>query len=181
MAAISCARRRRSSGPLSSNESWRPGSGGTTPDEAAIAAAVPDAKRCLTEFDRLLGSQPFLAGDQMSLADVLLAPQLCLLAATPEGAVLLQVAGLSNWLQRISERPSMKATTPPKELRPWSRVISSGVAGDFRQAFEDKRRQFKPGGTAVGWSSKDTSAATPQSHSRWSLYEQEATADPWSD
>src|SRR6516165_6172063 len=47
---------------------------GTVPDEAAIAAAVPDAKLCLGELNRLLGEQHFLAGNHLSLADVMLAP-----------------------------------------------------------------------------------------------------------
>jgi glutathione S-transferase len=90
---------------------------GLTPDEAVIAAAVPDAKRCFAELNGLLAGQPFLAGDRFSLADVLLAPQLSLLAATPEGARLLEGTALSDWLGRMSERPSMQATVPPKELK----------------------------------------------------------------
>ena len=62
---------------------------GKTPDEAAIAAALPDARLCLGELDRLLGDQKHLAGDEFSLADVLLAPQVYYLAATPEGASIL--------------------------------------------------------------------------------------------
>lgn len=89
---------------------------GLTPDEAVIAAAVPEATRCFGELNRLLGGQRFLAGDQFSLADALLAPQLSLLAATPEGERLLEGIALADWLKRMNERPSMKATVPPKEL-----------------------------------------------------------------
>src|SRR5215216_6241243 len=32
-------------------------------DEAAIAAAVPRARLCLSEFARLMGEEPYLAGD----------------------------------------------------------------------------------------------------------------------
>jgi glutathione S-transferase len=42
---------------------------GTTTDEAAVAAAVPMARVCVAELDRLLGAQQFLAGNQLSIAD----------------------------------------------------------------------------------------------------------------
>jgi glutathione S-transferase len=90
---------------------------GTTPDEAAIAAAVPDAERCLGELDRLLGEQPFLAGNHLSLADLQLAPQLVYLAATPEGAKIMAGTRLKAWLGRMDARPSMQATLPPEPLR----------------------------------------------------------------
>jgi glutathione S-transferase len=90
---------------------------GTTPDEAVCAAAVPDAGRCLTELDRLLGEQPFLAGDQLSLADLLLAPQLLYLAATPECSKIMAGTRLKAWLGRIEARASMQATLPPEPLR----------------------------------------------------------------
>jgi glutathione S-transferase len=90
---------------------------GTTPDEAACAAAVPDAERCLQELDRLLGDQSFLAGDQLSIADLLLAPQLSYLAATPECAKIMQGTRLKAWLGRMQARASMQATLPPEPLR----------------------------------------------------------------
>ena len=70
---------------------------GKAPDEAAIAAALPDAQLCLGELDRLLGDQAHLACDDFSLADVLLAPQVYYLAATPEGASILAGTALRSW------------------------------------------------------------------------------------
>jgi glutathione S-transferase len=90
---------------------------GTKPDEAAIAAAVPDARLCLGELNRLLGDQFFMAGDRLSLADLMLGPQLYYLAATPEGAAILKDTALLAWLGRINARASMQATEPPEELR----------------------------------------------------------------
>jgi glutathione S-transferase len=90
---------------------------GKAPDEAAINAALPEARLCLGEIDRLLGDQKHLAGDEFSLADVLLAPQLYYLAATPEGASILEGTALLAWLERVSERASMQATLPPEPLR----------------------------------------------------------------
>jgi glutathione S-transferase len=90
---------------------------GKTPDEHAIDAALPDARLCLGELDRLLGDQAHLAGDEFSLADVLLAPQIYYLAATPEGEAILEGTALRAWLERVGERASMQATLPPQALR----------------------------------------------------------------
>jgi glutathione S-transferase len=88
-----------------------------TPNEDAIAAALPDARLCLGELDRLLGDRAHLAGDEFSLADVLLAPQIDYLAATPEGASILAGTALREWLGRVGERASLRATLPPAALR----------------------------------------------------------------
>jgi glutathione S-transferase len=90
---------------------------GTTTDEAAIEAALPMARVCIAELDRLLGAQPFLAGDRLSIADLMLAPQLDFFAETPEGKSLLQETRLQAWLARMNERPSMQATLRPEALR----------------------------------------------------------------
>jgi glutathione S-transferase len=90
---------------------------GTTTDEAAVAAAVPMAKTCVAELDRLLGAQRFLAGETLSIADIILAPQLDFFAATPEGRKALEGTGLKAWLARMNARPSMIATQRPEALR----------------------------------------------------------------
>jgi glutathione S-transferase len=90
---------------------------GKTPDEHAIDAALPDARLCLGELDRLLGDNAYLAGDDFSLADALLAPQIYYLAATPEGEAILAGTALQAWLARVAERASMQATLPPQALR----------------------------------------------------------------
>lgn len=91
---------------------------GLKPDEAVIASALPMAKTCFTELDRLLGTQTFLTGETLSIADLMLAPQLYFLALTPEGRGLIKdTRRLEAWLTRMLERPSMKATEPPEALR----------------------------------------------------------------
>jgi glutathione S-transferase len=55
-------------------------------DEAAIANAVPNARICIAEIGRLLDGHPWMAGDAISLADLLLAAHLSMLAQAPEGA-----------------------------------------------------------------------------------------------
>ena len=90
---------------------------GMSTDETAVAGAQPLARTCIAELDRLLGSQRFLAGDQVSIADLMLAPQVDFLAATPEGKALLDGTGLKAWLARMNARPSMLATLRPEPLR----------------------------------------------------------------
>src|SRR5215217_6554690 len=51
-------------------------------DEAAVAAAVPRARLCLSEIARLMGEQPYLAGDAVSLADLMLIPILTYFSRT---------------------------------------------------------------------------------------------------
>jgi glutathione S-transferase len=89
---------------------------GLAPDEAAIAEAMPKAHVVFNELSRLLGSKDYLAAEQMTLADILVAPQLDFLAATPEWAPLTAAcANLVSWLARMNARASFKATT-------WERV-----------------------------------------------------------
>ena len=90
---------------------------GTATDQAAIDAAMPMARVCIAELDRLLGTQPFLAGDSLSIADLMLAPQLDFFAETPEGESLLAETRLKHWLVRMNERPSMRVTLRPEALR----------------------------------------------------------------
>ncbi len=95
---------------------------GLTPDETAVAAAMPKARTVYTELSALLGRQPFFAGEAFTLADVLLAPQLDFLSATPEWAVLTAATPhLCAWLERVRARPSLEATT-------WERVAARAAA-----------------------------------------------------
>ena len=93
----------------------KPALHGLTPDEAAIAAAMPQAVTVFNEIARLLGDHPYLAGQTLSLADLMLAPQVDFFVGIPEWE---RLAGphdnLRNWIARMSERPSMQATTWPR-------------------------------------------------------------------
>jgi glutathione S-transferase len=88
-----------------------------TPDEAVIAQAAPKVPVCIGELNRLLGGNAFFAGEHVSLADLLVAPQLDFLFATPEGRTAMQGTRLETWLKRMNARPSMQATLPPEPLR----------------------------------------------------------------
>ena len=85
---------------------------GAPPDEGVIAAALPGARRVLAEIARLIGDNTFLAGPALSLADLMIAPQLDMLAATPEWQDLAPPhPTLVAWLARVVARPSFVATT----------------------------------------------------------------------
>lgn len=87
---------------------------GLTVAEAAVAASVPRARLCLAEISRLRGEQPFLAGERISLADLMVIPLLCYLSRVPEGeAPLADNPGLRAWMGRIEERQSFQVTKPP--------------------------------------------------------------------
>jgi glutathione S-transferase len=95
---------------------------GLTPDEAAIAAAMPKARTVFTELARLLGEQTFFAGEALSLADLLLAPAVAFFTQTPEWSALgAPHPNLVAWLARMEARPSMQATT-------WERVSEMAKA-----------------------------------------------------
>jgi glutathione S-transferase len=83
---------------------------GGVPNEEKIAAALPGARICVNEIERLRGDSEFLVGDAVSIADLMLAPQLDYFAATAEGREILDGTRLAAWLERMRSRPSMRAT-----------------------------------------------------------------------
>jgi glutathione S-transferase len=86
---------------------------GNTPDEAAIAAALPQARTSVTALENLLDGNACLAGDRLSLADLLLIPVYDYVAQTPEGEKLLAEApNLRRWWDRVRTRESVAKTRP---------------------------------------------------------------------
>lgn len=83
---------------------------GRGPDEEGVAKAVPAARVCIQELQRLMGAAPFLAGDSISIADLMLAPHLAMFRMTPEGKDLLKGGTLNEWMDRMAARPSLQAT-----------------------------------------------------------------------
>lgn len=78
-----------------------------TPDESVIAAAVPDAAKCIGLLDGQLAATPYLAGSAMSLADLFVLPAINYLAMVPEGGPLLESAGaVTDWAARMQGRDS---------------------------------------------------------------------------
>ncbi len=87
---------------------------GEEPDMAAIAAALPRVKDCLGVLDDALSESAYLAGENMSIADLLLVPIIFYMANTmPERKELMAGrANLSRWFDTMAERPSFAATVP---------------------------------------------------------------------
>ena len=91
-------------------------------DEANVAQALPKGRTVFAELSRLLGGNRYFAGENLSLADLLVAPQMGFLALTPEWAALsADTPNLVAWLARMNERASMKATT-------WERIAQLAAA-----------------------------------------------------
>lgn len=91
---------------------------GLTPDEALIAAAMPHARRVFDELARLLDERAYFAGEQISLAEMMLVPQIDFLTQTPEWAELTgALPNIVAWYARASARASFAATT-------WERVVA---------------------------------------------------------
>lgn len=107
----------KAAAPIAFNRIIGPKLLGLPTDEVAIADAMPMARICFAELDRLLGDQPFLIGSNLSIADIMLAAQLDLLATTPEGQELIDGTRLDPWLERMRKRPSLVASQPPEALR----------------------------------------------------------------
>ena len=107
----------KAAAPIAFNRIIGPRLLGLPGNEEAIAEAMPMARTCFAELDRLLGDKPYLAGDKFSIADIMLAAQLDLLGDTPEGHELMSSTRLVPWLERMRTRPSFVATQPPEALR----------------------------------------------------------------
>jgi glutathione S-transferase len=90
-------------------------------DEQAVAAALPLAKTCVQALEEILGGQSYLAGEQVTLADLFAVGHLEFFAQTPEGADMLAGSPLLGWLERMGERPSVRNTS-------WDRLTETAAA-----------------------------------------------------
>jgi glutathione S-transferase len=83
-------------------------------DEAKIRQAAERLETLLQLADQTLEKTPYLVGEQLTLADLFLAPILFWLEKTPEGqAALPKYDALARWYKAISQRQSFQATIPP--------------------------------------------------------------------
>jgi glutathione S-transferase len=84
---------------------------GGTPNESTIRESLQTARTCLKALEAVLDDSRFLAGDELSLADLHAAPMLLYLSLTPEGVELLAShRQLNLWLAKMLARPSVKRT-----------------------------------------------------------------------
>jgi len=87
---------------------------GRATDEAAVSEALPKVRHCLGEIARLADDRQFLAGDTVTLADLMAIPQIYYFKKFPEGvAQLAELPALAAWANRMEARQSLQVTTPP--------------------------------------------------------------------
>lgn len=85
---------------------------GRATNEARIARLLPKAETCLAALEALANGA-WLAGDQLTLADLHAAPMFALFRRAPEGAAMMpRYPRLETWWAAISDRPSFIETTP---------------------------------------------------------------------
>ena len=90
----------------------KPGSG-AAPDEVRISAALGEARKIVDVLEGFAKADPFLLGDQVSLADCHAIPMLHLFSQAEEGAMLLKRAPkLTSWLETFRARESFQKTAP---------------------------------------------------------------------
>jgi len=84
--------------------------------ESKIAEALPRAETCLAAIEELMQGEPYFLGGALTLADLHAAPMIALFRLTAEGERLLDARPRwRGWWRRMSARPSMAATRPPRE------------------------------------------------------------------
>lgn len=84
------------------------------PDTQRIAAALPEIDRCAKVLDDALAKSPYLAGPELTYADMHILPMLTTGMGYPAANdVLSKYASLAAYVGRLSERPSYTSTAPP--------------------------------------------------------------------
>ena len=85
------------------------------PDRSVIDAALKDVAQQLAIFDAAYGEKNFLAGANVSLADLFLAPIVAYLEGMPEGKALMQAApNVARALAAMRERASFRDSDPAR-------------------------------------------------------------------
>lgn len=87
---------------------------GETPDEDAIRENLPRVERFLGVANDTLTERTYLAGPEISLADLVLVPMIATILKTPEGRdILPRFAAVKGWFDTMAARPSFAAAHPP--------------------------------------------------------------------
>jgi len=81
------------------------------PDMAKIEVAKPKVREHMLIMDQQLGGRTWLAGDSITIADLLFAPALSYVGSVPGGMDAFEgCENLGRWWQAVSDRDSFKAT-----------------------------------------------------------------------
>jgi glutathione S-transferase len=90
---------------------------GLATEEAVVEAAIPKARTCIAVLEELKAGGTFLVGDRLTIADLMLVPQLSYFWATPEGRTIMAGTSLVDWLAMMEERPSLQVTQPRRLMQ----------------------------------------------------------------
>lgn len=86
---------------------------GRPADEAEIAKGLAGAAKALAALEALASPEAFLAGPELSLADLHAGAMIAYFAMAPEGAAMLQKhPRLAGWWADVGRRPSFGHTDP---------------------------------------------------------------------
>lgn len=86
---------------------------GEPADEGKLATSLVKARLCLDAVSKLQAKNEWLAGEQLTLADLWFAPMIDYFLMAPEGREMFRdYDELSTWWARISSRRSMRLTKP---------------------------------------------------------------------
>lgn len=89
---------------------------GQEPDMAAIEDSIPKARKGFEVLDGALANREWLAGNAVSVADMLVAPMVFYIPMLPEHEPLIGgLANLDAWYQRVAALDSFKQSEPPLE------------------------------------------------------------------
>ncbi|MEM1153967.1 MAG: glutathione S-transferase family protein [Pseudomonadota bacterium] len=81
------------------------------PNEAVVENALPVIELTLKQLEMWMGELPFLAGPDISLADLHAFPMILYLSKTPEGVEMLAShRNIDDWLHRMKGRQSVVST-----------------------------------------------------------------------
>ncbi len=81
-------------------------------NEAARAAGLATGRTLLAYAMKTKGASPFLAGNEVSIADLYLAPLAFYVSLTPDKERLFDMPGFSEWWATVQALPSFTTTTP---------------------------------------------------------------------
>ena len=82
-------------------------------DSKSSEDLLADARKTVAKFEGILKNDSFLAGPELSLADIALASLLDSIMGTPDGELVLPAnTKLHLWWERVSARKALQATRP---------------------------------------------------------------------
>lgn len=81
-------------------------------NEETHHAGLENGKMVIGELMRIKGGSPYLAGQDVSIADLCLAPILAYVAMTPHKSEFLELPGVHAWWELVSDRQSFRSTQP---------------------------------------------------------------------